>query len=314
MHKPRLTPPELEKIAAPPSAAPPRMTWTQVQEAQQRADEAKQRQAQEKTARTQAGAVGAQGRLPGIKPTGGEKKRQGNAAEEAFRQGCDLAGVRMVRIPEPSRPVGTPRPAHIRDLGLPLPRLDASGHQPMPYRVCRMEAAQAVDFEGHIRARQGRPLPLYAEVKSVEITDHDSALRWSPDARLLLPHGELGHQGRILERAGQDGCAALVFLVRLGGTDPGTPSSPQPRTIPSRTYLLPWPQSSPRTQAPPRESWRWEDLDARGWGVPVGRCWWEALASAEAWEAYREGGWEALANLPAAPTAQNRWAPQGVKS
>lgn len=288
----RLTPEQLRAITTPPARKGPRAaSYTEVLAHAARTKEgaAPSTAAQDNAPPTTAPAL-AQTSLQGLAPSGGQKKRQGNAAEQAFHQGCDLAGVVLTRVPEPSRVVGTPSREQIRALRLHLP----ADPRAMPYRIARMEHAQAVDFMGHVRARRGRPLPLYAEVKSVEITSHEAALCWVPDDRLLLPKGEVGHQGRVLEQAAQDGCAALVFLVRLGGVDPGTPKNPAHRAIPSQTYLLPWPQGSPRTQTPARESWRWEELDARGWGVPVGVRWWDALSCAEAWEAYCAQGWGGL--------------------
>jgi hypothetical protein len=284
----KLTAAEVEALcSAPTSEGAPKLTWSQVQ-AQQTKPPA--RTHAKPSADPAQSPAAAQMRLPSVAPTGRDKKRQGNAAEEAFVQGCDMAGVPVRRIPESARIVATLTHDHARAYRLPLPK----DPKARPYRVARLERACAVDFMGHLPSAKGSPLPLYAEVKSVEVHDHASAGRWVPDERILLPTAPgmppaLGHQGRELERAASDGCAALIFLVRLSGTDPGTQTLP-PRAIPSALYLLPWPAANPRTQTPPRESWRWEDLE--GWRVPVGVCWWEALRSAEAWTAYKAHGWK----------------------
>lgn len=282
----KLTAAEVEALCNPPAqAGTQRLTFSQLQALQQQPA-----RTHKPSADPAQSPAAAQMRLPSVPPTGRDTKRQGNAAEEAFVSGCDLAGVPVRRIPEPARIVATLTTEHARAYRLPLPK----DPKAKPYRVARLERACAVDFMGHLPSLVGAPLPLYAEVKSVEVRNRPSALGWVPDDRLLLSSPEgmppaLGHQGQELERAAAHGCAAMIFLARLSGTDPGTRTQ-APRTIPSALYLIPWPAANPRTQTPPRESWRWEDLMA--WCVPLGVRWWDAIRSAEAWTKYKTHGWK----------------------
>lgn len=198
----------------------------------------------------------AQTRLPGTNSPGANK-RQGNSAEAACLASLARAGIYVQRQPEPLRIVGID------------PRNPAQ-------RVCRLESDLAVDLMGLLPGGLG----FAAEVKSVEVTGRDNALRWTVDDRLR------GHQGEILTRVASMGGAAWVYLQRLGGWYAGTTADPTTRSLPSALYLLPWPQAAPQEG---RASWRWEELE--GWRVPNGRDWTAPLRSSEAWRDYLAKGW-----------------------
>lgn len=196
-------------------------------------------------------------RLHGAPPSPGANKRQGNTTESAALAALARAGIYAHRLPEPLRIVGVD------------PRNPAQ-------RVCRLESDLAVDVMGYLP--DGTSLSM--EVKSVEVSSRDSGLRWSVDERLR------GHQGEILARAGRSGCAAFVYLQRLGGWYPGTQDDPTTRSLPSALYLLPWPDAALQEG---RASWRWEELER--WRVPPSVDWTRALVSREVWAAYRTHGW-----------------------
>lgn len=196
-------------------------------------------------------------RLHGAPPSPGANKRQGNAAETAALAALARAGIYAHRLPEPLRIVGLD------------PKNPAQ-------RVCRLESDLAVDVMGYLT--DGTSLSM--EVKSVEVSSRDSGLRWTVDDRLR------GHQGEILARASAAGCAAFVYLQRLGGWYPGTQDDPCARPLPSALYLLPWPDAAPQEG---RASWRWEEVER--WRVPASVDWTRALASRATWAAYRATGW-----------------------